>query len=168
MQTWAWASFILSWVTSGDRSVCQAVSHLLNNLSRETLHLSQMPGSTLSSCWEKEKLNFCFFVSSKNHENKVNMQEGFPNGWVLGVWSGEGRETWSDVFAGLFRGRKAVGFALAPDNDRLAGCFLHCSRQAINLSAPASLEIPALRLRMRKKRVLNSQECCFLNTSVNV
>lgn len=47
---------------------------------------------------------------------------------------------------------KLLVFAPVPDNDRLAGCVLHCSRQAINLSGPASLEIPALRLRRKKKK----------------
>lgn len=46
---------------------------------------------------------------------------------------------------------KLLVFALVPDNDRLAGCVLLCSRQAINLSGPASLEIPALRLRRKKE-----------------
>lgn len=38
-------------------------------------------------------------------------------------------------------GRRALGFALVPDNDRLAGCFLQGSRQAINLSVPVSLDL---------------------------
>lgn len=59
------------------------------------------------------------------------------------------------MFAG---GRKAFGFALVPDDDRRAGCFLHSSRRAINLAVPASLETPALRLRRGKRgRMLNSQ-----------
>lgn len=109
----------------------------------------------------KSKIKLVFLCIIKNCKNKVNMQEAFPNSWIHGVWPNEEKP---DVFAGLFWGRKAVGFALVPDNGRQAGCFLHCSRQAINLSVPKSLEIPALRLRKREKRVLNSQERCFLNT----
>lgn len=47
---------------------------------------------------------------------------------------------------------KLLVFAPVPNNDKLAGCVLLCSRQAINLSGPASLEIPALRLRRKKKK----------------
>lgn len=47
---------------------------------------------------------------------------------------------------------KLLVFAPVPDNGRLAGCVLLCSRQAINLSGPASLEVPALRLRRKKRK----------------
>lgn len=87
---------------------------------------------------------------------------------IHGVWPHGVKSNTSQCVCRALLGKEALGSALVPDNDRLAGCFLHSSRQAINLSVPASLEIPALRLRRgRGGRRLNSQKCGFLNTSVN-
>lgn len=158
MQTWAWAAFIWSQVTSGDKSVCQAMSHLLNNLRQEMLDLSsKLDHSQMAELYfffmlGKSKIKLLFLCIIKSCKNKVNMHETFPNGWhpwCLTQWS---RTTLTWCICRALWGRKAFGFAPVPDNDRLAGCFLHCSRQAINLSGPASLEIPALRLRRKKKK----------------
>lgn len=57
------------------------------------LDLSQMADSTFPSCWEKSKIKLVFLCIIKNCENKVNMQEAFPNGCIHGVWPNEVRET---------------------------------------------------------------------------
>lgn len=80
------------------------------------------------------------------------MLETFPNGWHPWCLTQGSKGTLIRCVCRALWGKKTFGFAQVPDNDRLAGCFLHCSRQAINLSGPASLEIPTLRLRRRKKR----------------
>lgn len=55
------------------------------------------------------------------------------------------------VFAGIFWEEKLLALPWSLTIDKQAGFFLHGFRQAINLSVPASLEIPALRLRREKE-----------------
>lgn len=153
------------------------MSHLVRQLkTRVVLDLSRrLPhqrNSNFSSCWEKQNETSASLYHQRfwrvAREKKVNMCSAFTNSWHSRCLTARSKKKHEPMCLQGSLGKEAFGFALVPGNDRLAGCVLHGSRPAINLSVPASLEIPALRLRRgRGGRRLNSQKCGFLNTSIN-